>query len=137
MNPTTILSIVMLLVGGGLGIAGTTAVTQLSVVQPCANDIAKGQANSCPKPIKTAYAAAQLAAAKTALAQRDVTMPVLAHAQTEGRARSQELQAEVSALNEQDRTHACADSPAMRLRREQLCQSAGGPDCVKPDEVPR
>lgn len=126
MNPYILIA--TLLAGSAVGVLGY----QATVIPACANSISNDKTGMCPKAIQTAFDAAKLKLAKTEIEYRDRVITVMAQDSNQDRERAYVVQGQVDALNQEEKTNACASSPAMQLRRQQLCNTVGGPaDCPK------
>lgn len=82
-------------------------------VQACANGLREEDVSHCPQAIQDALRGLRA----------DPT-PIVVQAAREDRQASDRLRADVVALAQQPVTHACSDSPAMRLLRDQLRDEA-------------
>ncbi|AKU43571.1 i-spanin [Caulobacter phage Seuss] len=104
-------------------------------IERCATSIGKiregdESLKGCAVPIQNAFAAVKSALQTTEIEYRDKTNTIVVHDQTEDRQRYAQELLDVQALQQVTKTDACAASPAMRLRREQLLRDEG------PAEVP-
>lgn len=86
-------------------------------IQACAGGLRKEDVSHCPQAIQDALSG--LGADPT---------PVVAKAAQEDRKASARLREDVVALAHEPVTHACSDSPAMRLLRDQLLDEAAAAD---------
>lgn len=125
MNPYILIAV--LLAGATGGVFGYKATVEAT----CASNFP----DKCPVPIKNAVDALKLKSAEVQIEYRDRIIPVIARDATEDRARNSAMQADQAALFAQERTNACASSPAFVARREQLCAAVGGADCEPAPEA--
>jgi len=93
-------------------------------VTDCSASITDLTLTKCPVAIQTAFAAVKGQLAVKEVEYRDRTIPVIVNGRAEDRAAREALSAQVDALNQMERTHACAASPAFELRRRQLLLDA-------------
>lgn len=121
----------------GLGAAGGAFTYEATVVRTCAAGLEKLDAGKCPTRIRTAFDSAKLKAATKTIEYRDKTIPILVDNSKAAERQAARLQQSIDELSRVERTHACAESPAMRLRRQQLCDAEGGSDCGPADKDPR
>lgn len=109
----------------------------------CAESIGKvpgdESLSGCAVPIQNAFAAVKSRMQTTEIEYRDKTNTIVVHDQVEDRQRYQQLTSDISALTQEAKTNACASSPAMRLRREQLLRDEGPevPAVRETDAAPR
>lgn len=116
---------ILLVLGAAAGIAaGAWKVSELNAkekhqaeIQACASGLRKEDVSHCPQAIQDALSG--LGADPT---------PIIAQAAREDRQASAQLRDDVVALAQQPVTHACSDSPAMRLLRDQLLDEAATAD---------
>lgn len=126
----------------GAGFAGGHKVAGLQEakrVELCAEGIRQANTEACPKRIIDAFAHLQTRALQETIVYRDRTIPVIIAGASAERAANTAVLAAIEALNNEERTNACATSPAVAARRLQLCDTEGGADCAEPSagEVPR
>jgi hypothetical protein len=100
----------------------------------CAGGIRQGNlAKACPSAIADAFATLAAPIAQKEIEYRDKTIPLIVDNGTAARAEADQLRSDLATLQAQDKTHACASTPAFVELRRQLCREAGGkagPDCA-------
>lgn len=107
---------------GGLQYAGHQEEKR---VQACAAGLKENDPTRCPTPILDAFSTLQLRASEQTVVYRDRTIPVIVQGQAAQSALQQQETADITAIASEERTRACADSPAVRRRREQLLRDEG------------
>ena len=107
------------IVGGGAGYAVREEIGQRRIAN-CAKSVLDQSLTNCPVPIVTAFAAVKEKLKTTEIEYREGTIKVITGDQAQTARIAAQQAADMVALGQQERTNACADSPAFRLRREQL-----------------
>lgn len=120
---TDLRTIAVLAAAAGIGFCGwkageaATEKRHQAEIKACAGGLRKEDVSHCPQAIQDALSG--LGADPT---------PIIVQAAREDRRASARLRDDVVALSQQPVTHACSDSPAMQLLRDQLRDEAAAAD---------